>query len=62
MGGAKSFQSFDDFRKKMDLLLSDKNFYTNSAGIASKYVKDNAGATEIIIKEILGKDINSGRS
>lgn len=61
-GGAKTFQSFDEFRKNMDLLLSDKKIYTNSAGIASKYVKINAGATEIIIKEILQKDINSRRS
>lgn len=61
-GGAKSFLTFNDFRKIMDLLLSDEKSYTISAGIASNYVKENAGATEIIIKEILQKDINSPRS
>jgi 3-deoxy-D-manno-octulosonic-acid transferase len=61
-GGAKTFVTFDDFGNNMDLLLSDEKIYTNSAGIASKYVKENAGATEIIIKEILHKDINKGRS
>ncbi len=61
-GGAKSFQTFDDFRKIIDLLLSDEKIYTISAGIASKYVKENAGATGIIIKEILQKDINIPRS
>jgi 3-deoxy-D-manno-octulosonic-acid transferase len=61
-GGAKTFVTFDDFRKIMDLLLSDEKIYTNSAGIASKYVKENAGATEIIIKEIMRKDINISRS
>lgn len=61
-GGAKSFQTFDDFRKIIDLLLSDEKIYTISAGIASRYVKENAGATGIIIKEILQKDINIPRS
>ncbi|HEX7494073.1 MAG TPA: glycosyltransferase N-terminal domain-containing protein [Bacteroidales bacterium] len=54
-GGAKSFLTFDDFERILDLWLSDEKIYTISAGIASKYVKDNAGATEIIIKEILQK-------
>jgi 3-deoxy-D-manno-octulosonic-acid transferase len=57
-GGAKSFITFDDFRKNLDLWLTDEKLYSFSAEIVSKYVKENAGATEIIIKEILGKDIN----
>jgi 3-deoxy-D-manno-octulosonic-acid transferase len=57
-GAAKSFLTFDDFRRILDLWLSDEKKYTNSAEMASKYVKENAGATEIIIKEILEKDIN----
>ena len=61
-GGAKSFQTFDDFRKIMDLWIIDDKIYTISARIASDYVKENAGATEIIIKEILHKDINSSHS
>jgi 3-deoxy-D-manno-octulosonic-acid transferase len=57
-GSAKSFNTFDDFKKIMDLWLSEEKIYTISAEIASEYVKENAGATEIIIKEILQKDIN----
>jgi 3-deoxy-D-manno-octulosonic-acid transferase len=61
-GGAKTILTFDDFRKIINLWLSDEKTYTISAGIASNYVKENAGATDIIIKEILQKDINSPRS
>jgi len=57
-GGAKSFLTFYDFKRILDLWLSDEKIYTISAEIASKYVKENAGATEIIIKEIFRKDIN----
>lgn len=57
-GGAKTFSTYSDFEKNMDLWLSDEKIYTNSAQIASEYIKENAGATEIIIKEISGKDIN----
>jgi 3-deoxy-D-manno-octulosonic-acid transferase len=56
--GAKTFATVDDFRKIMDLLLSDEKIYTNCAAVASKYVTENAGATKIIIKEIHQKDIN----
>jgi 3-deoxy-D-manno-octulosonic-acid transferase len=56
--GAKSFVTFNDFRNILELWLSDEKIYTISAEIASKYVKKNAGATEIIIKEIFKKDIN----
>ena len=58
LGGAKSFVTFDDFKRILDLWLSDDKIFTNSAELASKYVKENAGATEIIIKEISQKDIN----
>jgi len=33
-----------------------------SAEMASKYVKENAGARDIIIKELLRKDINTAYS
>ena len=58
-GGAKTFTTYDDFKKILDLWLSDEKIYSNSAEIASKYVKDNAGANEIIIKDIINKDINT---
>lgn len=57
-GGAKSFVTFDDFKRILDLWLSDEKIFTFSCEMASKYVKENAGATEIIIKEISRKDIN----
>jgi len=57
-GGAMSFGTFDDFNRILDLWLSDEKIYANSAQIASNYVKENAGATKIIIKEICQKDIN----
>ena len=62
IGGAKSFLTFDDFKRILELWLSDEKIYTNSAEMASKYVKENAGASEIIIKEIFEKDINRERS
>jgi len=61
-GGAMSFQNFGEFKKVMDLWLSDDKIYRKSAEIASNYVKENTGATGIIIKEISQKDINSHRS
>ena len=62
IGSAKSFQTFDDFKRILDLWLSDEKIYTNSAEMASKYVKENAGASGIIIKEIFDKDINKAYS
>ncbi|MGD0754414.1 MAG: glycosyltransferase N-terminal domain-containing protein [Bacteroidales bacterium] len=61
-GGARSFLTFDDFRRNLDLWLSDEKIYTISAETASKYVKENAGATGIIIKEISNNDINKACS
>jgi 3-deoxy-D-manno-octulosonic-acid transferase len=61
-GAAKSFSTFDEFKKILDLWLTDEKIYTISAETASKYVKENAGATEIIIKEISEKDINRPHS
>jgi 3-deoxy-D-manno-octulosonic-acid transferase len=57
-GAAKSFSTFDDFKQILDFWLNDEKIYTISAEMASKYVKDNTGATEFIIQEILKKDIN----
>ncbi|MGC1390313.1 MAG: glycosyltransferase N-terminal domain-containing protein [Bacteroidales bacterium] len=62
IGGAKLFLGFDDFERNLDLWLSDNKTYTISAEMASEYVKKNAGASEIIIKEIFKKDINRQHS
>jgi 3-deoxy-D-manno-octulosonic-acid transferase len=57
-GSSRSFSNYGEFKEILDLLLSDEKIYTNSARLASDYVKGNTGATEIIIKEIIRKDIN----
>ena len=58
VGGAKSFVTYDDFERILDEWLTDSKLYTASAEMAGKYVKENTGATGIIIKEIGRKDIN----
>jgi 3-deoxy-D-manno-octulosonic-acid transferase len=57
-GGAKSFLTFGEFKKILDLWLSDESLYKKSADVAMEYVKGNTGATKIILKEIVQKDIN----
>ena len=61
-GGARTFKSFEEFRVILDLFLNDEKIYKASADIAAKYVRENTGATGIIIKEISQKDINKQRS
>jgi 3-deoxy-D-manno-octulosonic-acid transferase len=61
-GGAKSFVNFDEFKAVLKLWLQDTEAYAASAGVAKDYVKENTGATGIIIKEIARKDINKQTS
>jgi 3-deoxy-D-manno-octulosonic-acid transferase len=61
-GGAEAFSTAAEFKKTLDLWLSDEKHYKCCAEEASKYVKENTGATEIIIKELTQKDINTHRS
>jgi len=56
--GAMTFNSYAEFSEILDNLLSDEQFYLKSAKSAGEYVKKNIGATALIIKEILPKDIN----
>lgn len=56
--GAMTFNSFGEFSEILDNWLSDADFYLKSAKTAGEYVSKNTGATPLIIKEILGKDIN----
>lgn len=51
-GGAETFSTPAEFKKILDLWLSDEERYTTCAEEAAKYVKENTGATGIIIKEI----------
>jgi len=50
-GGAETFTTEDGFKKILDLWLSDEKYYTSCAKEAAKYVKENTGATGIIMKE-----------
>jgi 3-deoxy-D-manno-octulosonic-acid transferase len=59
LGGADKFLTYEDFKRIMDLWLSDERTYTVSAEMASKYVRENAGAKYIIIKELLHGDSNT---
>jgi 3-deoxy-D-manno-octulosonic-acid transferase len=49
-GGAKSFENYDDFKAILDEWLTDEEAYSLSADIAGKYVRDNTGATDIILR------------
>jgi len=60
--GAMTFDSYKEFSDILDKWLTDELFYLKSAKTAGDYVKKNTGATNIIIKEILQKDINRLRS
>jgi 3-deoxy-D-manno-octulosonic-acid transferase len=52
-GGAKAFVTYDDFKKILDEWLTNTDSYSVAAAVAGKYVKENTGATEIFIKEII---------
>lgn len=51
-GGARSFTNYDDFKTILDEWLGDEEAYSLSADIAGKYVRDNTGATDIILRNI----------
>ena len=57
-GGAKSFAGYDEFERILNEWLTDSSLYSASAEMAGKYVKENTGATDIILKIIAQKDIN----
>ncbi len=57
--GAKCFKTFDDFSRIINGWLSDSDFYLKSSGAAALYVKQNAGATALIMDMIRAKDINN---
>jgi 3-deoxy-D-manno-octulosonic-acid transferase len=60
--GAMKFESFREFSTILDKWLSDGQFYLKSARSSADYTRKNTGATNLIIKEILQKDINSSGS
>ena len=52
-GGAFSFKNYDDFKTKIEQLISDKEYYKKSAEIALQYVRQNIGATHKIMQGIV---------
>jgi 3-deoxy-D-manno-octulosonic-acid transferase len=50
--GAMTFDSFEGFSEIVDKLLSDENYYLNSAGKAAAYIAKNTGATARILDKI----------
>lgn len=60
--GAMTFDSFEKFSVILDNWLSDELFYLKSAKTAGEYVNNNTGATDVIIKELIRKDINKRHS
>ncbi len=59
LGGARCFNTFDEFSEILDNLLSDSDMYSGSAKSAAGYVKQNTGATAKIMAKLVPKDMNS---
>jgi len=50
--GAACFRTFEEFSDLADRWLSDDDYYLKSSGTASDYVRQNAGATQVIMSKI----------
>lgn len=57
--GAASFNTFEEFSDIVDRWLTDEEFYLKSSKTAREYIKQNAGATRVIMSKINPKDINN---
>ncbi len=53
IGGGFPINSTEDCLSIVDKLFSDKNFYCDSASKAKKYVKQNSGATQIVVTKAM---------
>jgi len=58
-GGARSFRNYDEFKSILEDLSDNVALYEQSALAAAGYVKENAGATRIIMDWIRRKVINN---
>lgn len=52
LGGAFPIGNFDDFSEKMNLFTSNDIIYDQICGITKSFVRNNIGATELIMKKI----------
>jgi len=57
-GGAKTFSSYEEFEKIINIWIDNEESYLKSSKTAGLYVKKNTGATSIILAETYSKDIN----
>jgi 3-deoxy-D-manno-octulosonic-acid transferase len=55
MKAAFTVSGFNDLKKILDKLLTNDKFYLEAARKTKQYVEDNLGATELIMKKVLGK-------
>jgi 3-deoxy-D-manno-octulosonic-acid transferase len=53
LGGAVSFSNYEGFKQILDRWLGDEVLYSEAAGTAGKYVRDNTGATARIMTKII---------
>ena len=54
-GGAFCYRNFSEFSSLMDKWLTDQNRYQSSSDIVTRYIKNNLGATEKILRIVLEK-------
>lgn len=55
VNGGFTYDSFESFRSAVEKLNTDKPFYLRSALASSLYIKNNTGATSIILSELLNR-------
>jgi 3-deoxy-D-manno-octulosonic-acid transferase len=56
--GAFSFGNYDEFVSIINRLLSDNELINKSSEVVRNYILSNRGATEIIVNQVLDRDIN----
>jgi 3-deoxy-D-manno-octulosonic-acid transferase len=52
-GGAFTFSDYNEFASIADRLFNNEEFYKKSAHISGQYIRNNTGATDLILQEIL---------
>ena len=50
--GGFPIENSDECLEVFEMLMKDKNAYINSASIAKQYVRENAGATQMVVNKV----------
>ncbi|HOG56353.1 MAG TPA: glycosyltransferase N-terminal domain-containing protein [Bacteroidales bacterium] len=58
LGGARSYINYEEFEAAFESLACNKEIYSKAADSAGRYVKENSGATAVIMETILFSDLN----